>query len=68
MQRGGGDRGEGERERESGMKVNVTNAQERGVFDLTNRDTKTLQLALLQVTVIVPYTIKTLGVSAAAVY
>lgn len=43
------------------MKVNVTNAQERGVFDLTNRDTKTLQLALLQVTVIVPYTIKTLG-------
>lgn len=50
------------------MKVNVTNAQERGVFDLTNRDTKTLQLALLQVTVIVPYTIKTLRVSAAAVY
>lgn len=30
------------------MKVNVTNAgEERGVFDLTNRDSKTLQLALL---------------------
>lgn len=30
------------------MKVNVTNAGEgRGVFDLTNRDSKTLQLALL---------------------
>lgn len=42
----------GEREREGasrgGMKVNVTNAgEERGVFDLTNRDSKTLQLALL---------------------
>lgn len=31
-----------------GMKVNVTNAgEERGVFDLTNRDSKTLELALL---------------------
>lgn len=30
------------------MKVNVTNVgEERGVFDLTNRDSKTLQLALL---------------------
>lgn len=30
------------------MKVNVTNAgEERGVFDLTNTDSKTLQLALL---------------------
>ena len=30
------------------MKVNVTNAgEERGVFDLTKRDSKTLELALL---------------------
>lgn len=38
----------GEIETGGRMKVNVTNAgEERGVFDLTNRDTKTLQLALL---------------------
>lgn len=38
------------RERASGgrIKVNVTSAgEERGVFDLTSRDSKTLQLALL---------------------
>lgn len=33
---------------EAGRKVNVTSGgEERGVFDLTNTDTKTLQLALL---------------------
>lgn len=44
-----------------GMKVNVTCVQkQRGVFDLTNRHTKTLQTPLLP-TAIVLYPIKTLG-------